>query len=66
MPLCTEPSRRVLLPVSLALVQHLYLAEDTAAAVTRSLLDDLEEKIVIYKYSTVQTGLPYMFLCGGG
>lgn len=41
------------LPVSLALVQHLYFAEDTAAAVTRSLLDDLEEKITVYKYPTM-------------
>lgn len=49
------------LPVSLALVQHLDLAEHTAAAVTRSLLDDLEEKITIYKYPTMQTCLPYMF-----
>lgn len=49
------------LPVSLTLVQHLHLAEDTAAAVTRSLLDDLGENITNYKYPTMQTCLPYMF-----
>lgn len=56
----------VLLPVSLALVQHLYLTEDTAAAVTWSLLDDLQEKSAIYKYSTTQTCLACMFHCCGG
>lgn len=53
------------LPVSLTLVQHLYLAEHTAAAVTRSLLDDLEENITIYKYPAMQTCLPYMLHDGG-
>lgn len=47
--------------MSLALVQHLDLAEHTAAAVTWSLLDDLEENVNIYKYLPMSTRLPYRF-----
>lgn len=40
-----EASRVLDLPVTLALVEHLHLAEDAATAVTWSLLNDLEGKV---------------------
>lgn len=36
--------------MTLALIEHLNLTEDTAAAVTRSLLNDLEQNIMVQSH----------------
>lgn len=38
------------LPVTLALIEHLNLTEDSAAAVTWSFLDDLEQNITVQSH----------------
>lgn len=42
------------LPVALALVEHLNLTEDTTAAVTWSLLNDLEQKNTLFQPQIMQ------------